>query len=59
MGGAAVAGGAVCTTTEGGGTGGTCGSGSSWMINREVEKKPVPKSAMGDPGQLLTSNLMV
>ena len=60
MGGADDGGGGVDMTTPGGvGGGGTCGSGSSCMINREVEKKPVAKSEIYDAGQLLTSSLMV
>ena len=41
------------------GSGGDCALGNSWMMNREVEKKPVARSAMGDPSQLLTSSLRV
>lgn len=60
MGGADDGGGGVDMITPGGvGGGGTCGSGSSCMINREVEKKPVAKSEIDDAGQLLTSSLIV
>ena len=43
--------------TVGGGR--DCALGNSWMINREVEKKPVARSAIGDASQLLTSSLIV
>ena len=45
------------TMTLGGGS--DCALGNSWMINREVEKKPVARSAIGDASQLLTSSLII